>query len=139
MIYSVAIDINASPGTVWSIMAAVERWHEWTASITSVRPLDERPFGVGSRVQIRQPRLPPAEWTVTEFEPERGFTWISRAPGVRVTGQHLIVPHGSGCQVTLSITYEGLLGRFIGWVSRDLNLRYIGLEAAGLKRRCEAA
>ena len=139
MIYSIITDIDAPAATVWPVMAAVERWHEWTASISSIRPLDQRPFGVGSRVQIRQPRLPSAEWTVTELAPERGFTWISRGPGLQVTGRHQIEPRGSGCRVTLSIEYEGVLGRFIGWVTRHINLRYIGLEAAGLKRRCEAA
>jgi hypothetical protein len=74
---------------------------------------------------------------VTELVPERGFTWTSRGPGLKVTGRHQIEPHGGSCRVTLSIEYEGLLGRFIGWVTRDINLRYIGLEAAGLKQRCE--
>ncbi len=137
MIYSITTDIDATPFTVWSVMAAVERWHEWTPSITSIHSLDQRPFGVGSRVRIRQPKLPPAEWTVTAYEPEHGFTWVSRSPGAEVTGRHNIEPLGAGCRVTLSIQYEGLLGRVVGWATRALNLRYIGLEAAGLKRRCE--
>jgi uncharacterized membrane protein len=137
VIYSVTIDISAPIAAVWPVMADVERWHEWTASISSIRILDQRPLGIGSRARIRQPKLPPAEWTVTELEPERGFTWISRGPGLLVTGRHYIESRGNGSRVTLSIQYEGLLGRLVGWVTRELNLLYIGLEAAGLKRRCE--
>jgi hypothetical protein len=137
VIYSITTDIEATPLAVWDVMAAVERWHEWTPSIISIHALDEHPFGIGSRVRIRQPKLPAAEWTVTEHEPGRGFTWVSRSPGAEVTGRHWIESRGAGSRVTLSIEYAGILGRFIGWATRSLNLRYIGLESAGLKRRCE--
>ena len=38
---------------------------------------------------------------------------------------------------TLSIHFDGLLGPLWGWLTRRLNERYLGLEAAGLKRRSE--
>jgi hypothetical protein len=41
--------------------------------------------------------------------------------------------------VTLSVSYGGPLGVVVGWMLRGLTRRYLALEAAGLKRRCEEA
>ena len=139
MNYTTAIDIDAPPATVWGVMRDVERWHEWTASITSVRLDRPAPLAVGHRASIRQPRLPPAKWEVTSVESGRGFTWVARSPGVLVTARHAIEPLGGGkaSRVTLSLDYEGLLGPLIGRLTRGVTHRYLALEAEGLKRRSE--
>ena len=31
-----SIDIDAPPGIVWEVWSDIARWHEWTASITSI-------------------------------------------------------------------------------------------------------
>jgi len=90
------------------------------------------------RARIHQPKLPPAWWRVTEWNPGKGFTWVSVAPGVRVVAGHWIEPTTTGCRVTLSIRYEGLFGLWLARWTRDLNERYLGLEANGLKARCVA-
>jgi len=135
--FTTSIDINASPERVWSIMSDVKRWHEWTASITSIEKLDPGALEVGSRATVRQPKLPAARWQVTQLEPHRGFTWISTGPGLLVTGRHVIEPTPSGCRVTLAVEYSGTLGPLLAWLTGSLNDRYIALEAAGLKRRSE--
>jgi uncharacterized membrane protein len=81
-VFSIAIEITAPSERVWQVMSDVERWHEWTASIKSVRRLGSGAFAVGSRVLIRQPKLPPAFWKVVAIEPGKSFTWISASPGV---------------------------------------------------------
>jgi len=135
--FSTQIDIAASPERVWAIMSDVERWREWTASISSIRRLDGRPFGQGSRVLIRQPRLPPNYSTVTEFEPPRSFTWVSRSPGVVAAARHVIEPAGDGSRVTLSVHFGGMLGWFVARLVKGLTERYIRMEAEGLKRSSE--
>jgi carbon monoxide dehydrogenase subunit G len=135
--FSRTIEIAATPKRVWSVMSDVERWHEWTPSITSITRLDRVPLGVGSRVVIRQPKLPVNYSTVTELEADRGFTWVSRSRGVVATARHLIVPSGAGSRVTLSVHFGGMLGWFVAWMAGGLTERYIAMEAEGLKRRSE--
>ena len=133
-----SIDIGAPPERVWTVMSEVERWHEWTPSITSIKRLDSGPLTVGSRVVIRQPKLPVNYSEVTELEAARGFTWVSRSPGVVATARHEIEPRDSGSRVTLSVQFAGALGWFVARMVRGLTERYIAMEAEGLKRRSEA-
>jgi hypothetical protein len=134
---SVTIDIAAPPERAWSVISDVERWHEWTPSITRVRLLGKRPFGVGSRAFIRQPKLPPALWKVTDIVPGRSFTWVSVAPGLRVSGFHGVEPTIDGSRATLAIEIQGLLGGLWGRLSKEITERYLAYEAAGLKARSE--
>ena len=135
--FSTTIGIDAPPHRVRAVMVEVERWHEWTASIRRVERLEAGPLAVGSRARVHQPGLPPALWGVTALD-DAGFTWVSRAPGVRVTVDHRVAVVGGLSQATLSIRYEGPLGGVLAWLTRGVNDRYLGMEAAGLKQRCEA-
>ena len=135
--FSKSIDINAAPDAVLAVMSDVERWPEWTASVTSITRLDSGPFAIGSRARIRQPKLPPALWTVSAIEPGRSFTWISKGPGILVTAHHSIDPRAGGSRVTLSIRYKGLLAKLVARMTKDINERYLAMEANGLKARCE--
>ena len=133
--FSIAIDIPAPPGSVWQAMSDVERWHEWTASITRVTLLGDGPFAVGKRALVRQPKLPPAIWKVTELAPGRKFAWASVGPGLSVTGHHEVEPIASGTRAKLWLEYEGLLGTLLARLTRGLIERYLSLEANGLKAR----
>ena len=129
--------IAAPAATVWAIYSDVERWPDWTASVTSVELLDVGPLRVGSRARVRQPRLPVAEWTVTEIDEGRSFTWVARGPGVRTTGTHIVVPHGDGARATAILDQGGPLGPVVGFLTRGLTRRYLAMEATGLKARAE--
>jgi uncharacterized membrane protein len=135
--FSTAIEIAASTDRVWQVMSDTDRWHEWTPSVTSVKRLGDRPFVVGTRAMIRQPRFPPALWKVTEIERGRSFTWVSTAPGLRVTGHHAVEPTATGSRATLSLRMEGLFAGVFGWLTGAITERYIRLEASGLKARSE--
>ena len=140
MQFSITTEIDAPPDVVFAVMTDIERWPEWTPTVTRVERLGDAgaPLTLGSRLRIVQPKVPPAEWTVTALEPGRGFRIVARSPGATVEANHWAEPTGAGhSRVTLSVTFAGFLGRVIGWLMRDLNNRYIGQEAAGLKRRSE--
>jgi hypothetical protein len=141
MQFSITAEVDAPPDVVFAVMTEIERWPEWTPTVTRVERLGEAgaPLALGNRLRIVQPKVPPAEWTVTALEPGRGFRIVSRSPGATVEANHWIEPMGGRqrSRVTLSVTFAGFLGRVIGWMMRSLNQRYIAQEAAGLKRRSE--
>jgi uncharacterized membrane protein len=136
--YHISVSIDAPSHRVWAVMSDIERWHEWTPTIRSVRRTNTGPFRIGARARVHQPKLPPADWIVTALQEGRSFTWESRAPGIHVVARHEVEPIASGSRVTLSIQYNGPIGHLFGLLTSGINRRYIALEADGLKRRAEA-
>jgi uncharacterized protein YndB with AHSA1/START domain len=127
--------LDAPPERAWQVMFDVVRWPEWTPTIDSVERLDDGPLAVGSRVRIRQPKLPQAVWEVTEVVAGRSFTWRATGPGMATIGRHEVVPDGTGSSVTLSIEQTGPMGAVAALAWRRLTQRYIELEAESLDTR----
>jgi len=135
----VSIEISKPPDVVWPILVDVERWPEWTPSMTKLERLDPAPFGVGSRVRIQQPKLKPLVWRVSEFDLGRSFTWKAQALGISAIGRHTIQSAARGCKVVLAIDQRGALAFLLRPFLRPLTDRYVQMEARGLKQRCEGA
>jgi uncharacterized membrane protein len=139
MRFEASIDVSGPAEAVFDTYADVERWPSWTTSVTSVERLDEGPLRVGSRARIRQPRLPVAEWQVTELVPGESFTWVARGPGVVTTGIHRVTPiTGDSVRVTAILEQAGPLGPLVGLMTRRLTQRYLETEVRGLKAHCES-
>ena len=137
--FAIAVDIDAPAERTWAIIRDIERWHEWTPTVTSIRRLDEGPLRPGSRARIRQPGLPPAVWRITALDEGRAFTWVTGRLGVHVTARHGVEATASGSRASLSLNFSGVLGPLVGRLTRGMNERYLALEAQGLKARCERA
>jgi hypothetical protein len=136
--FDIVFGIKAPPQQVLAVLFAVERWPEWTSSITSIRRLDAGPLAVGSRAKIRQPKLMPAVWKVTELDkPEDSFG--SPSPGVRIVGDHLIDAGADGSKAALSLRYSGLFAPILSQFYGRLSEHYLSLEANGLRKRCEGS
>ncbi len=133
----VTATIAAPPEQIWPVLIDVERWHEWTPSITSIERLETGPLMLGSTARIRQPRLLAMIWHVTEIQQRRGFVWETRNWGAHTVGEHWITPQPGGTQLVLRVRQSGLLVPLFGWWVADLTRRYMDMEAEGLKRRCE--
>lgn len=137
-LFTTTIDIAASPAQVWAVMSDIERWHEWTASISSITRTSSGPIGVGSTARVKQPKLATADFEISAWQPERGFDWVTKNLAVTAVGRHHIEPTATGSRVTLSVEFRGPLARIISWLYGGLTTHYIGIEAAGLKQRSEA-
>src|SRR5690606_40263556 len=131
-------DIHAPPERVWQVIMDVERWHEWTPSISSIERLQPGELKAGDRVRIKQPRLPSVVWTVSKVEPGRLMEWRYDSPGSHSVAWHAVEPSGTGSKATLGIEQRGLFfavaGRFLDKRTRE----YVDMELQGLKRRSEA-
>ncbi|MEB3031698.1 SRPBCC family protein [[Mycobacterium] nativiensis] len=137
MRYTRTDTIAARPADVWAVLADIERWPDWTASMREIIRLDSGPLRVGSTARVRQPSGRPMVWTVTELENERSFTWSAAAPGFRLTGYHELTPAEAGVTAVLTFTLAGPMA----WLARMLAggrvRRYVDMEADGLKRQSE--
>ena len=137
--FQLVVEILAPPERVWAVLLDVERWPEWTATVTSAKLLDESPMAVGSRAKLVQPKLAPAVWRVTELDEKKGlFVWATSWPGITVTASHVLERFPNGSKMTHELRYSGLLGPPMALLLKKLNREYLATEAQGLKRRCES-
>lgn len=134
-IFTTSRHIDAPAADVWAVLSDVSRWPEWTPTIDAVHRHDDGALRLGSRADVRQPRLPKATWEVTELVAGRSFTWEATGPGMRTIGRHEVVPDGDGALVTLGIEQLGPMGAVAALVWRGLTQRYIELEASSLDAR----
>ena len=112
MRFEASVRIEASPQQVWEIYADVERWPEWTASVTSVERLDTGPLAVGSRARVRQPRLPTATWTVTELVEGSHFLWEAKGLGLTTVGGHIVEADGDGATAMARLDQPAAISRW---------------------------
>jgi uncharacterized membrane protein len=136
----VSVHVDADASKVYGIFVDVEHWPEWTDSVDSIERLDDGPFTVGSRVRIKQPRMRPMVWQVTEVVPDESFTWETKAVGVTSRASHHIASAADGgCDVTLRITQRGAFAPVVGVLFDRVVKRYMQMEADGAKRRAEGS
>ncbi|MET1004968.1 MAG: SRPBCC family protein [Propionibacteriaceae bacterium] len=136
MNYEKTVRVAATAGQVWSVWANLNRWPDWTASMTSVDLLGG-PLREGAQVRIRQPRLAPATWTVDALVPGSSFSWSTAALGVKTTAEHRVVPVPDGAEVTLTVRQTGPLAPLVGLLLGRRVRRYVDTEAAGVKKAAE--
>ena len=138
MITNSDIAIDAPAGVVWEVFSDVERWPEWTASVTALVALDGPELLVGRRFEIKQPRMPKLVWEVTELSPGTSWTWVQRSPGGMTVARHDVVALSDArTRVCQRLEQRGPVGTAVGLMMRSMTKRYLDLEAAGLKARSE--
>lgn len=133
-----SIEIDAPAQLVWQVFSDVERWPEWTASVTSLVARDGTGLDVGKRFAIKQPGMSKLVWQVTEIERGSSWTWVQRSPGVRVSARHWVIPQPTGrTLVRQQLDQGGVLGALVGRLMVKKTKRFLELEAQGLKARSE--
>jgi uncharacterized membrane protein len=138
MITDSGVDIDAPATVVWDVFSDVERWPDWTASVTRLVALDGPGIEVGKRFEIKQPRMPKLVWEVTDVAPGRSWTWVQRSPGGLTLASHDVTAISDGrTRVRQQIDQRGPVGILVGLGMRRMTRRYLDLEAVGLKTRSE--
>jgi uncharacterized membrane protein len=138
MITDNAVEIDAPATVVWDVYSDVERWPEWTASVTRLLALDGPGIAVGKRFEIKQPRMPKLVWEVTDVTPGASWTWVQRSPGGLTLARHDVIAESDlHTKVRMQVDQRGPVGALVGLLMRGMTKRYLELEAAGLKARSE--
>ena len=138
MITESSVEIDAPAAVVWTVFTDVERWPEWTTSVTSLVALDGPALEVGHRFEIKQPRMPKLVWTVTELTPGVSWTWRQRTPGATTEASHQVVSQSPDRTIVRQrIDQRGPGGLIVAVLMRRLTRRYLELEAQGLKASSE--
>lgn len=139
MNFAAEVRIEAPARYVWPILIDVESWPLWADSFTSLEILSAGKLDAGSVVAIKQPRLARSVWTVSHLAAGRSFAWVSRRAGMTATANHELIDQGDHCVFRQTIAFDGRLGRFIGWMARNITTKYMSAEAQGLKRISEVS
>lgn len=138
MITESGVEIDAPATLVWDVFSDVERWPEWTASVTELIALDGPGLAVGKRFQIKQPRLPKLVWEVSDVAPGVSWTWVQRSPGGSTAALHSLSPIADDrTRVRQVLDQRGPVGALIAKMMIRTTRRYLEMEAQGLKARSE--
>ena len=135
--YQTSITINASQEAVWKVLSDVANWNTWTPTVTKTEVFNTPELKLGNRYKVFQPKLQPAEWTVTILEAS-SFTWESKMPGMHMVAEHIVsAKDANQSEVTLKFAFNGWFGKLIGKMYGKLTQEYIETEAQSLKKRVE--
>jgi carbon monoxide dehydrogenase subunit G len=136
--YSTSITINASQEAIWKILSDVAHWNEWAPTVTKVEVLDGPELKIDNHYKVYQPKLQPAVWSVTVLTPPSSFTWESRTSGMTMIGEHTLKSTGANQnELTLTFSFQGVIGEIAGRLYRKTVESYIVIEAQSLKKRVE--
>ncbi|MEX1263191.1 MAG: SRPBCC family protein [Actinomycetota bacterium] len=133
------VRIGAPAAEVWSALVDVESWPAWASQFRRLERLDGGPLAPRSCVRIRPNGMPAAIWHVTEYEEGRSFTWASSlAPGVLITGGHVVSSDGTRTHSEFSLEASGALGTLLNpLLRRTVFSRNTRSATEGLKRYME--
>jgi uncharacterized membrane protein len=134
-----SIDIDAPQPRVWEVLSAIEAWPQRIETVDVVDVLTPAPIGKGSRVRLKQPKLPEGTWDVTAWDAPSYFEWTQKSGGTTSVAGHRVEALGDGrASLTLTLDMRGLLIPIMGLFYKDLTNRYMNLEAEGMKRAAES-
>jgi len=140
MRHQVTVPIDATANVAWLVLADLERWPTWTASMKKVEPLGGGDLVEGLRVRVKQPRQLAAVFEVTEVDRGRSFAWVSKAPGITTTATHTLEDTArSKSKVTLTLEMVGPLSGIVGALFGRRIRRYVRMEARGLAKAAALA
>ena len=140
MRFEKSIEIDASPERVWDVLTDLESWPQRIDTVDAVELLTPAPMTKGSRVRLKQPKLPDGTWDVTTWDVPAYFEWTQKESGITSVAGHRVEALGNGrTRLTLTLDMRGLLVPVFGRIYRGLTNDYMTREAEGMKRAAETA
>ena len=135
MSHAAEVAIAATPTQVWRVLADIEAWPSWSASFAAIEADDTA--SEPSAYRVDQPPLPHALWTITDWQPERGFTWQTRGASSLLAAEFTVTTRGSATHVTQDLHWSGPMA----WMARatygPVGLRYADEHLRALAQRCD--
>jgi uncharacterized membrane protein len=140
MRFEQSIDIDASQQRVWDVLTELEAWPQRIETVDLVELLTPAPLGEGSRVRLKQPKLPEGTWEITVWNAPSYFEWRQKSgAATTVAGHRVEALEGGRARLILTLDMRGLLIPILALFYKNLTNRYMTLEAQGMKRAAESA
>lgn len=140
MRFEKSIDVQAPQGRVWDVLSALEAWPQHIETVDTVELLTPAPITKGSRVRLKQPKLPEGTWDITVWDAPSYFEWTQKTAGTTsVAGHRVEALAEDRARLTLTLEMRGFLIPIIALFYKKLTERYMSLEAQGMKRAAESA
>lgn len=140
MRFEKSVEVDASQQRVWEVLSDLEAWPQRIETVDEAELLTPAPIITGSRVRLKQPKLPEGTWEITAWVAPSFFEWTQKTSGVTSVAGHRVEALGTArARLTLTLDMRGLLIPIVGLFYRSLTERYMDLEAEGMKRAAESA
>jgi carbon monoxide dehydrogenase subunit G len=135
-----SIDIDAQQQRVWDVLSDLQAWPQRIETVDLVEPLTPSPIATGTRVRLKQPKLPEGTWEVTVWDAPSYFEFRQQSGGLTDVAGHRVVALEEGrSRLTLTLEMRGLLVPVAALFYKGLTNRYLTAEAQGMKRAAESA
>jgi uncharacterized membrane protein len=140
MRFEESVDINAPQQRVWDVLSDLEAWPRRIDTVETVELLTPPPLVKGSRVRLKQPKLPEGVWDITVWDAPAYFEWTQKTGGITSVPGHRVEALDEGrARLTLTLDMRGFLVPVIALFYKGLTNRYMTREAEGMKRAAETA
>ena len=140
MRFEKSIDIDAPQERVWEVVSDLEAWPRRIETVDSVELLTPAPLAVGSRVRLKQPKLPEGTWDVTVWDAPAFFEYRQKSGGVTTVAGHRVEVVDEGrSRLSLVLDMTGLLVPVVTLFSKKMINQYLDAEANGMKVAAESA
>jgi uncharacterized membrane protein len=137
MHFEKTIEIDAPQQRVWDVLSDLEAWPSRIETVDVVELLTPAPITKGSRVRLKQPKLPEGTWDINVWDAPSYFEWTQKAPGLTSVAGHRVEAIDEGrARLTLTLDMRGFLIPMVLFY-KGLTNRYMNLEAEGMKRAAE--
>lgn len=90
------IDIDAPQQRVWDVLSALDAWPQRIETVDMVELLTPAPITEGSRVRLKQPKLPEGTWDVTVWDAPSYLEWTQTSDGTTSVAGHRVEALGEG-------------------------------------------